>query len=159
MAAGDGGAVLCFLSWDISILWVAADLPLTFCYSDFWNPVGIKSLTHEQYIPQTSKLHFLKMRVPKGRAAQQTPSSLDSYLSFQQSVSVAAPLFPQGPEGGSWKATPSTCHWQPCHTVKGLHSAWAEGELETGSCMKTYCVWKSWGCKSFNTSRSRAIGN
>uniref|UniRef100_A0A8B9G700 Fibronectin type-III domain-containing protein n=1 Tax=Amazona collaria TaxID=241587 RepID=A0A8B9G700_9PSIT len=31
--------------------------------------------------------------------AVQTPSGLDSYLSFQQPVSVVAPLFPQRPKG------------------------------------------------------------
>lgn len=58
------------------------------------------------YIHQTFKLWFPKIRVPKGRAVQQTPSGLDSYLSFQQSVSVVAPLLSQCPKGCRWKTAP-----------------------------------------------------
>lgn len=80
---------------------MAADLPgsFTFCYSDFRDSVGIKSLKHELYIHQTYKQQFPKIRVAKGGAVLQTPSSLDNYSNFQQSVSLVVPAFPQCPKG------------------------------------------------------------
>lgn len=161
MAAGDGCALLRFLIWGILMLWMAADLPgtFTFCYSDFQDAVRIESLKHELYIHQTYKPWFPQIRVPQGRAVQQTPSNLGNCLSFQQPVSVAAPLFPRCPKRCRQKGTPRVQATDSHATPSRVNSAWAEGELKTSSCMKSYCVWKSWGCKSFNTSRSRVVGN
>lgn len=118
MASGDGYVLLSFLIWGILILCMAADLPgsFAFCYSDFWAPAGIKSLKHELYIHQTFKLWFPKIRVPKGGAVQQTSSRLDNYLSFQQSVSLVALLFPQCPKGCGWN-TASWVHATDSHAT------------------------------------------